>query len=127
MPIKKPKRKTKYAKRKRHPEYMAWIATQPCCICGFWPVEVAHVGKRGLGQKCSDLETLPLCANHHREGPEAIHTLGKKFWDYHEIDREEMISKYQRMCEAAGLVKSLAAVRRYLDIAQAAKQIKGEL
>ena len=30
-------------------------------------VEADHAGRRGLGQKCSDLETIPLCTEHHRQ------------------------------------------------------------
>jgi predicted nucleic acid binding AN1-type Zn finger protein len=30
-------------------------------------VEAHHAGERGLGQKCSDRETIPLCAAHHRQ------------------------------------------------------------
>jgi hypothetical protein len=26
-----------------------------------------HMGARGLGQKCSDLETVPFCERHHRD------------------------------------------------------------
>lgn len=29
------------------------------------PVEADHEGRRGLGQKCSDRETAPLCKLHH--------------------------------------------------------------
>lgn len=55
--------------------------------------EVAHVGERGLGQKCSDRETVPLCAEHHRTGPHAHHVLGKNFWDCHGLDRDAIIAK----------------------------------
>ncbi len=58
------------------------------------PTEAAHVGLRGLRQKCSDRETLPLCAEHHRTGPDAHHVLGKKFWEHHGIDREVWIAAY---------------------------------
>ena len=93
---------TKYSRRKRYPEYMAWIAEQPCCICGAWPVEVAHVGARGMSQKCSDLETLPLCVAHHREGIESQHVLGKKFWAYHEIESADQIMKFRSVSRQVG-------------------------
>jgi hypothetical protein len=46
-----------------------------------------------MSQKCSDRETIPLCAKHHREGPESHHKLGKKFWEYHGLDRDALIKQ----------------------------------
>jgi hypothetical protein len=71
----------------------------PCCICVLYKTkqktitEAAHVGKRGLSQKCNDLETIPLCQDHHREGPHAHHKLGKRFFDLHGIDKDELVLK----------------------------------
>lgn len=31
------------------------------------PMHAHHMGERGLGQKCSDLETVPFCERHHRD------------------------------------------------------------
>src|SRR5690348_9289800 len=86
-PRKKPRRG-----RVRDPKYLEWIRGFCCIVCwlagtGEWeafcaephdvygkavdqtsPTEAAHVGERGLGQKCSDRETIPLCAAHHRMG-----------------------------------------------------------
>jgi len=63
------------------------------------PTEAAHVGERGLGQKCSDRETIPLCAAHHRTGPESHHVLGKKFWQHHGLDRDEIVAELNRLYE----------------------------
>lgn len=30
-------------------------------------IHAHHMGERGLGQKCSDLETVPFCEKHHAE------------------------------------------------------------
>ncbi len=85
-------------------DYKAFIAAQRCCICALYnhgdqaqltPTEVAHVGVRGLGQKCSDRETIPLCAYDHREGSNSHHVLGKAFWAHHGLDRDKLIAKYQ--------------------------------
>lgn len=89
--------------------YKAWIATLPCIACfPAWfkidwpdrqqsPTEVAHVGViRGLGQKCSDRDTAPLCAAHHRTGPSAHHVIGKNFWDFHGLDRIATIERLNR-------------------------------
>jgi len=52
----------------RSSAHLKWIRTQPCVVCfSKRNVEAAHVGSRGMGQKCSDLETIPLCQPHHRE------------------------------------------------------------
>ncbi len=100
----KPIRKKRSEPRRgpvKDPAYLEWIRTQPCCICERLGVlqegstEAAHVGDRGLGQKCSDLEALPLCAwGHHRVGPYSIHVLGKRFWAHHGLDREALIQDY---------------------------------
>jgi|HubBroStandDraft_1064217.scaffolds.fasta_scaffold235180_3 hypothetical protein len=105
----------------KDPEYLAWIASQPCLCCEImqrnirawlsgWQIgdevipergqgsktEAAHVGPRGLSQKCPDKETLPLCGwEHHREGKLSIHKLGRAFWAMWNIDREREITKYQ--------------------------------
>jgi len=63
------------------------------------PTEAAHVGERGLGQKCSDRETLPLCMEHHRTGPASHHVLGKKFWKRWGIDRDSVIAELNRIYE----------------------------
>lgn len=109
------------APRKRAGEdlkYQAFIRSLPCFIC-YWPLyvagiiyecidagmvfhvmdpstqksmtEFAHLGERGLGQKCLDSEGGPLCAEHHREGPESSHgPLGKNFFEYHGVDKEAL-------------------------------------
>lgn len=91
--------------------YLAFISRLACIVCAselmrnlrsigqVSPTEVAHVGERGLSQKCSDRETLPLCMWHHRIGPEAHHKLGKKFWDHHGLDKDVLIAEYNRKYE----------------------------
>lgn len=94
-------------KPERSKSYRDFIGEQPCIACYppwfryRWddrqksPTEVAHVGLRGLGQKCSDLETLPLCTEHHRTGEKAHHVLGKNFWAEHGLDRDQLIASFQ--------------------------------
>lgn len=85
--------------------YMSWIARHVCVLCQGSPgrqatrTEVAHVGIRGLSQKSSSYDTIPLCAEHHREGRESHHKLGKKFWEFHGLDRDALISEYRKMYE----------------------------
>jgi len=118
----RPKR-SKLIKRRRkpqkgdNPDYRAFVRTFGCVVC--WGVlqplrqledayqgcaeqksrtECAHVGRRGLSQKCPDCESLPLCAiEHHRVGPESHHRLGKRFWGFHGLDRQALIREMQSL------------------------------
>ncbi len=71
-----------------------------CCqgrgdCCGV-PVEFAHVGERGLGSKGSNMQGIPLCSRHGgRTSKDAIHVLGKKFWEHHGLDRNAIVSHLQ--------------------------------
>jgi hypothetical protein len=63
---------------------MARVRKLPCCVlvlrysasgivfdaCS-GSTEAHHMGERGLGQKCSDLETVPFCSEHHRQWHDA--------------------------------------------------------
>jgi hypothetical protein len=95
------KRREPRANRNDAPDYLNFIRAFPCVICAllrriqFGRTEAAHVGQRGLGQKCSDFEAIPLCACHHRTGEFAHHVLGKLFWVKWKLDRYETIRKYQ--------------------------------
>lgn len=65
--------------------------------------EAAHVGfagkPRGMSQKCSDIESIPLCGHqHHREGPESIHKMGPAaFFAHHGADRDSVIRTFQKL------------------------------
>jgi hypothetical protein len=89
--------------RVRDPKYLACEIWTRICILRpfrfltFEHSEAAHVGQRGIAQKCSDLETIPLCAEHHTAGKDSHHVLGKRFWAHHGIDRAELLAKLQRM------------------------------
>lgn len=76
--------------------HLKWIRTLPCLICGKRGVHAAHIrmaalryGKRetGKSEKPSDKWTLPLCAEHHTDGPEAQHRGSEAaFWQRYGID-----------------------------------------
>ena len=72
-------------KTHRDEDYKAFIRNKPCIICA--RKAVAHheaVTNRGIGIKCSDYETLPLCEVCH----EARHRLGRDtFWQGYNIER----------------------------------------
>lgn len=109
------KRKPRKKRKGENPEYLAWLRSRHCAVPiflpgGFWvehresagcggTVEAAHVGERGLGQKCSDAQAIPLCSQHHRIGATSNHVLGKSFWEYHGINRKEVIEKLNAMYE----------------------------
>lgn len=105
----------------KDPDYLAFIRDLPCLMClasaeavrasqfelnfAGWlgrsrvqatPTEAAHVGDRGLSQKCPDRETIPLCAQHHREGKDSAHRLGRNFWKHWGLDRDTLIEVLQQ-------------------------------
>lgn len=68
--------------------------------CG--PTDAAHIGVRGLLQKSPDREAIPLGKKHHLHqtaggGPESHHTLGKRFWEFHGLERETVIAILNRL------------------------------
>jgi len=72
----------------RNPRYLAWIRTQPCCVCGSTRgIEASHTGPHGIGQKSPDSSAIPLCARHHRTGNDSYHRLGpRRFSEKHNLD-----------------------------------------
>lgn len=104
--------------------YLKWLHTLPCAACAQLQedvrvsglrvtirqasrTEAAHVGDRGLGQKCNDRESIPLCVEHHREGPSAIHRLGVKWWEVMRLDRHELIKSLNQAYDAVvGLARA---------------------
>jgi hypothetical protein len=108
------RRKPRKRQKGDNPAFRAFVRTFACVACigelqritFSWdedqqqhsPTECAHVGRRGLAQKCPDCESLPLCAiEHHRIGPESHHRLGKRFWGFHGLDRVGLIKQMQSL------------------------------
>lgn len=109
-----PMKKRRTKRRVHHdPKYLAWVRTLPCVVCFIGWIsselaeaifetareypnvlsEAAHVGEgAGMGQKCPDRESLPMCGIHHQHGKDAHHVLGKGFWKHHKLDRKELVS-----------------------------------
>ena len=70
----------KEPKAKKNPAHLARVATLACVICGARPVHVHHcISGRYSQRKSPDIETIPLCWNHH-QGPEGIHQ-DKAAWE----------------------------------------------
>lgn len=88
----------------RDKAYLEFIAGLPCIVCLHHGLkqesrtEVCHVGDRGLGQKSSDRDTLPMCGvEHHREGKFSQHHLGRNFWAHWGLDKQFLIDGFNRM------------------------------
>lgn len=79
----------------RNPDHLRWIRSLPCLACAYSGklnqrnIEAAHTsGSRGMGQKRSDLETVPLCRTHH----DAQHAMGwPKFIAKYGLDIRELL------------------------------------
>jgi hypothetical protein len=78
----------------RSSNYLKWIRTLGCVVCGSTRnIEAAHTGPHGLGQKSSDFTAIPLCVAHHRLGDHCYHKLGpRKFADVHHLNIRETVS-----------------------------------
>jgi len=97
----------------KDPARLAWIRSLPCVCCfpDLWryqmnnviqtsSTEAAHVGERGISQKCPDEETIPLCGfEHHREGKFSAHKLGKLFWTHWGLDKEKLLAELKQQFE----------------------------
>jgi hypothetical protein len=80
----------------RSSAHLAFIRSLPCAILGCRSrrrVEAAHTpGSRGMAQKRSDLETIPLCVQHHDEQ----HRIGwKRFIESYQLDIAELLKALQ--------------------------------
>ena len=73
----------------RSKEYLAFVRSKGCLVCGR-PSDAHHaIGRRGVGLKPSDYGTVPLCRVHHTD----IHRLGKdSFQEEHSIDLAESVA-----------------------------------
>jgi len=74
-------------RRRRDKDHLAFVAAQPCLVCGRQPADAHHLRfaqPRALGRKVSDEFTVPLCRLHHR----ALHARGDEqaWWAALNID-----------------------------------------
>lgn len=63
-------------------QYMGYVKLLPCVCCGKPGPNDAHhtISGRYGARKSSAYDTLPLCREHHLDGPDAIHR-GKASWE----------------------------------------------
>lgn len=78
--------------------YLAYIRSQPCCVCNYRaPSEAHHHTKaRGRGQRGHDRETMPLCKVCHT----AFHAASGPFKILRKSERREwqdvQVARYQQ-------------------------------
>jgi hypothetical protein len=73
--------------RERDRNYLRFVASQPCLVCGRSPSDSHHIKfaeQLAIGRKVSDRFSVPLCRLHHRE----LHRRGNEraWWQIHAID-----------------------------------------
>jgi hypothetical protein len=86
--------------------YRSFVRSEPCCACGrTWGIEFGHTGRRGLSQKASDLDGVPLCrVTCHQYGPRSYHVLGReRFERVHRLDLRKIIASLQKRAQEAGI------------------------
>ena len=74
--------------KKAEKDYLDRVASLGCIVCrnlghGETPAHVHHIRTgKGMGQRASNYETIPLCPTHHQQGGHgvAIHA-GQKTWE----------------------------------------------
>lgn len=83
-------------KRIRDRQHLAFVASQPCLICGRRPAQAHHLRfaqSRAMSLKVSDEFTVPLCVTHHDQ----LHRSGDEpaYWHSQEISNPlEHAAKY---------------------------------
>lgn len=74
-----------WPKRRRDPEHLKHVRTQPCLICSRTPCDAHHLKfTQPRGVKPSDEFTVPLCRVHHDE----LHRSGKEIDWWSAMDRD---------------------------------------
>jgi hypothetical protein len=70
-----PRPLVRHSKPVRDPKYLAYVRRLPCVGCKTERKrrDAMHIGPHGLGQKASDLDTVPGCRECHRE----LHKIGR--------------------------------------------------
>ena len=74
-------------KRIRDKNYLEFVATLPCIVCGRIPTHAHHLRfaqPRAMGKKVSDEWVVPLCNLHHR----SLHDAGREedWWEKQNVD-----------------------------------------
>ena len=83
-------------KRIEDNDYLDWIRSLHCCVCGHRPPSEPHhvseKGKGSMGSKTDDTRAIPACNYHHREA----HVSGRNtFAEERKIEYESLIKGLQ--------------------------------
>ena len=109
--------------------YKQFIRSHSCIACGSTRfVEAAHFGPHGIGQKSSDLQTLPLCQTCHRTGPHSYHLLGPAhFAEFYRLDISGTILHFQLAWETLQLRPVVPARISYASVIESLQRAEGIL
>lgn len=83
-------------------QHMSKVASLGCIACrkiGYYdtPAEIHHIRTgMGMGQRNSHFKTIPLCAEHHRHGPSAIHR-SKELFEYNFGTEEQLLGEVMEL------------------------------
>lgn len=67
-------------KKRRSIEYLNFVRSHTCVVCGARGVDAHHLighGQHGMNSKASDFLAIPMCRNHHSE----LHNQGWRNWE----------------------------------------------
>ncbi len=92
-------------KRVRDKDYLRYVASLPCLVCGRRPTQAHHLRfaqPRALGRKVSNEWSVPLCLTHHR----ALHDSGdeESWWQERHLDPIDVARRLWREAKA-GIAK----------------------
>jgi hypothetical protein len=78
--------------------YMGHVARLGCLLCRMngiadTPSEVHHARKHGGKRSNCDKDTIPLCLQHHRIGPGAVHNIRRRVEEIYGISEEQMAAQ----------------------------------
>ncbi len=83
--------------KKADREYMDRVSKLGCCVCTFLhgehdpaEVELHHIRSNGWGRGGAET-VLPICAGHHRLGPNAIHVMGVKRFEREIVSQQVLL------------------------------------
>lgn len=81
--------------------YRKFVKRFACCAClQNWWVDPAHTGPRGLRQKATDLDIIPLCRDCH----DKYHEIGRRNFEIlWSIDISTIITELQEKAVACGI------------------------
>lgn len=128
----KPLRKHPKPETYKNPDYLAWIRTIPCIVCGNTTgVTPHHESGLGIGlvgggtaKKCSDLAAIPLCCFEKDKNCRDCHGRRESkgyttFWlEYGKIYLDEMIvsvNELELIADGIAMREVLKLLMRYME------------